>query len=109
MTKVMIDPGVCGFVTRAEAELTDEDTYEVKLTVKSGCSAVKSMMETLGDSADAISSCLVKPGCGPFYEYAKEHFPGHCACPVIAGITKAIEAECGLALKKDASIRFIEE
>jgi hypothetical protein len=108
MTKVMIDPGICGFVTQAEAELTDEDTCEVKLTVKSGCEAVKSMMAALGDSADAFSTCLAKPGSGPFYEYAREHFPGHCACPVIAGITRAIEAECKLALKKDSSIQFVD-
>ena len=30
------------------------------------------------------------------------------SCPVIAGITKCVEAECRLALKKDVSITFID-
>ena len=42
-------------------------------------------------------------------EYAAEHFPAHASCPVIAGITKCAEAECSLALKHDASIRFLCE
>ena len=28
--------------------------------------------------------------------------------PVLSGIIKCVEAECGLALKKDAHLRFIE-
>jgi len=64
-------------------------------------------METLGDTFDAYEVCLVTPGTGPLYEYAREHFPVHAACPVIAGITKCMEAECRLALKSDASISFV--
>ena len=104
MTKVMIDPGVCGFVTSAEA--VSEDQEEVKITVKSGCESIRRMTEVLGDTFDAFDVCLVKPGQGPLYEYAAEHCPGHASCPIIAGITKCIEVECRLALPKDASIRF---
>ena len=39
MTKVMINPGICGFITSAEA-VSDDDT-EVKVKVKSGCPSVK--------------------------------------------------------------------
>ena len=67
------------------------------------------MMETLGNEFDAYEICLARPGSGPLYAYASEHFPVHCGCPVIAGITKCAEAECRLALKKDAEIQFIEE
>ena len=49
MTKVKIEPGVCGFVAQVEA-VGDEDTGEVTLTVRSGCAAVCKMMETVGTS-----------------------------------------------------------
>ena len=69
----------------------------------------ESMMEELGESFDAYECCLQKPGAGPFYEYAQAHFPVHVSCPVINGILKCMEAEAHLALKKDASIAFVEE
>lgn len=108
MTKVIIDPGVCGLPTRVSA-VTDEDQQEVTLEMVSGCEAVRRMFDALGNTFDAFELCLGKPGTGELYQYAAEHFPGHCSCPVIAGIIKCAEAECGLALKKDTSIHFVEE
>ena len=67
------------------------------------------MVGALGPAFDAYDLCLRKPGDGPLYEYAREHFPAHASCPVISGILKAVEGECGLALKKDVSIRFLAE
>jgi hypothetical protein len=32
----------------------------------------------------------------------------HVSCPVISGLLKALEVSVGLALPRDASIRFIE-
>lgn len=107
MTKVEINPGICKLKTKVTAET--ENNIEVKIKVATGCKAVKDMMNSLGDAFDAYELCLVNPGCGPLYEYAAEHFPVHVGYPVIAGITKCAEAECGLALKCDADIRFIEE
>lgn len=105
MTRVQVNPGVCGFLTKVTAE--SEDQQDVKVRVASGCKAVQAMMAALGEEFDAFEVCLVKPGQGPFFEYASEHFPVHVGCPVISGITKCVEAECGLALKRDAEIRFI--
>ena len=108
MTKVKIEPGVCGLPTIVTAE-ADEDQLEVKLTVTSGCEAVQKMLQAVGDTFDPYELCLVKPGCGPLYAYASQNLPEHCSCPVIAGITKCAEAECGLALKKDATIHFLPD
>ena len=107
MTKVSIDPGICGFKTTVTAH--SEDQQEVEIKVSSGCHSVMNMMKELGSTFDAYELCLVKPGCGPIFEYASEHFPVHPACPVIAGILKCAEAECKLALKKDVEIKFIDE
>ena len=106
MTRVSIEPGPCGFTTIVTASALEDNEVEVK--VASGCEAVKKMMAELGNTFDAYELCLVRPGCGPLYEYASEHFPVHCGCTVIAGITKCVEAECKLALKRDASIRFLD-
>ena len=105
-TRVSIEPGICKLPTNVTAELTDED--EVKLTVHSGCGNVKAMMAELGDTFDAFEVCLCKPGEGPFYEYAQEHFPGHVSCVAINGIIKAVEVEGKLALPCDCSIKFID-
>lgn len=106
MTKVRIEPGICGLTAIAEAEATEE--YTVQLRVASGCAAVQEMMKALGSTFSAFDVCLSKPGMGPLYAYAAEHFPAHAACPVIAGITRCVEAECHLALKQDAGIFFEE-
>ena len=104
MTKVHIDPGVCGLPTAVEA--TSDDGMEVRLKIASGCEPLRRLTESLGDTFDAYELCLAKPGDGPLYEYAREALPGHCACPAVAGIIKAAEAECKLALPRDAEIRF---
>lgn len=106
-TKVKIDPGVCGLITEAEAIKTGR--REVKLIVKSSCGSITKMFETLGEDFNSFEICLVRPGKGPLFDYASENFPVHVSCPAIAGIIKAAEVECGLALKKDASITFVEE
>jgi len=112
MTKVEVMPGPCGSLTVITAERTGVKVrghVEVEVHVETKCKAVNGMMEALGSKFDSQKVCLVHPGEGPFNEYAKEHFPVHVGCPVIAGITKCVEGEAGLGLKKDAYIRFIEE
>ena len=104
MTKVRINPGVCGFVTSVEAN--SDDGMEVKLIVKSGCESVRNMIKDLGDTFDSYGVCLARPGKGPLFEYASEKFPAHCGCPVLSGIIKAVEVECQLALPRNAAIEF---
>ncbi|MCL2742089.1 MAG: hypothetical protein FWE70_08320 [Oscillospiraceae bacterium] len=104
MTKVTVEPGICGLTTEVTAEFADG--LEVSINVETACPHVAAMMAELGETFDPYGLCLAKPGEGPLYGYAAKHFPSHCGCPSIAGITKAVEAECGLALPRDAHIRF---
>lgn len=106
MTKVVIEPGVCGFKTTVTADTNDDE--EVVLKVSTGCESVKAMMEALGDTFDPIEVCLTKPGENVFYEYAKEHFPVHAACPIISGTLKCMEVEGQLALPADAAVKFVQ-
>ena len=103
-TRVTIEPGICKLTCAVTAELLDDD--EIELDVSTGCKSITDMFEELGHTFDMFETCLVKPGCGPFYEYASEHFPTHVSCPALCGIIKAMEVEAKLALPADASIRF---
>ena len=103
-TRVKIEPGICKLTCVVDAELVDDD--EVKVSVATGCEAIKSMMTELGDTFGTFETVLQKPGVGPFYEYASQKFPLHSSCPAINGILKAMEVEGGLALRCDAHITF---
>lgn len=107
MTKVMIQPGPCGLNTKVTA--SSEDGMDVQVKISSACESIAKMTEVLGDTWDAYEVCLGKPGCGPLYDYAAEHMPGHASCPAIAGIIKCVEVECKLALPKDVSITFLKD
>ena len=106
MTKVQINPGICGFIASVEA--VSEDQQMVNLNIKSGCAGIRKLAEQLGEEVDAYEVCLGKPGSGELYELAQEVCPSHASCPVIAGILKCIEVECRLALPQDAEIKFIK-
>lgn len=106
MTKVQIEPGICGFTALVTAH--SDDRMEVTVTVSSGCKGIQAMMDAAGDTFDAYELCFAKPGGNPLYQCAAVHCPAHGGCPVIAGITKCVEAECRLALKKNASITFVD-
>ena len=104
-TKVVIEPGICHLTCSVTAELVGDD--ELELDVATGCDSIRGMFDELGNTFDSFEVCLQKPGNGPFYEYAKEHFPVHVSCPVICGIIKAMEVEAKLALPENASITFV--
>lgn len=104
-TKVVIEPGICHLTCSVTAELVGDD--ELELDVATGCDSIRSMFDELGNTFDSFEVCLQKPGNGPFYEYAKEHFPVHVSCPAICGIIKAMEVEAKLALPENASITFV--
>ena len=108
MTKVKVEPGPCGFKTIVTAEASEDDPTKIKVKVACGCEAVQNMMKELGDTLDAYEVCLQKPGRGPLFDYAAEHFPVHVVCPVITGITKCVEAEAQLALKHNVTIEFVD-
>jgi len=104
MKKVKVAPGVCGLESLITVE--SEDGVEASISVETKCPAVKKMLEALEQPLSAYDICFLKPGQGPVYEAAENL--AHAACPVPAAVIKAVEAECGLALAKDAAISFVE-
>ena len=103
MTKMVIDPGICGFVTKVVATMDGE---MCSLEIKSGCEPLQEMAKELKqvDPMDEIG--FYRDGPLTLRMFTK-HCP-HPSCPVPAGILKAVEVEAGLALPKDASIKVVE-
>jgi hypothetical protein len=106
MTILKVDPGACGFVAKITAN--SEDHMTTTIEVDTGCETITKMMQELGNTFNAYKLCLIKPGTGPLYEYAKENFPMHGACPLISAITKCVEAECQLAVKRNTTFEFLD-
>ncbi len=107
MTRVEIDPGICGQICRVEAQV-QEDGQHVRIQAETGCPHIRGLLDDVGPVADGWGLCFNTPGAGPLYGAAPAHLPPHGGCPVLSGIIKCVEAECGLALKKDSHLHFIE-
>ena len=102
MTKATIVPGPCNHTTTVYADSDDGMTAEIK--VETDCKMVQKLMQEIGPELNAYEVCMNRSHKNPLYELSAEKAPLHAACPVITGITKCIEAECGLALPRNVSI-----
>jgi len=104
MTKVLIDPGICGFKVEVTVEKTGR--HDVTIRAETECEMVMAMMEEIQetDMRTAFTGHLNNP----VYRAAAMHLK-HPACPVSSGILKAVEVELGLCLARDVSIEFVKE
>ncbi len=104
MTKVRIDSGICRFTATVTAER--QDKKKVRITIESDCEMVQKLAMELPvlDMMSAFTAHLNNP----VYRAASRHIR-HVACPIPAGILKALEVELGLCIPKDAGIIFIKE
>ena len=105
MQKVRINAGVCGFTTVVRAESDDGQT--VRLAFESACPHVGKASARLSE-VDAYTEIFTKPAETKTYRELSQDLP-HVACPVYAGVLKAIEAAAGLALPRDSAITFVED
>ena len=83
-----------------------EDMGMVHLDIKSDCPNVLKLSWGL-QPISAYSEVEANIHESEIYGLADECIP-HAACPVMAGIIKAIEVAGGLGLKRDCSIRFVD-
>ncbi len=104
MASAEIESGICGFCTTVR---TKADGRRVRVEFETTCGYVEKLAEQLTE-VDPYKEISYR-GDGPVtLRLAAEHLV-HPACPVPAGIIKAIEVEAGLALPKDASIKPSKE
>jgi hypothetical protein len=101
MTKVTVNPGICGFSVIIKVEKVENNKVHVFL--ESECEMVMDMCTDI--SSLKLKAALTDYLSNPVYRSAAEHIK-HVACPIPAGILKAIEVEIGGALPRDASIVF---
>ena len=100
MAKAEVFSGVCGCTTTIHAVMNGHQS--VMLDIESDCEAVQELAEALKE-VDPFQEITFR-GEGPLtLRVAHDHLC-HTACPVPAGIIKAVEVAAGLALPADATI-----
>ena len=101
MTRVIVNPGICGFVTTVEINTIGKRKFKVVIT--SDCETVTKLGESLAevDQWDALKQYADSQ----IYKAASK-CQLHVICPIPIAILKAIEVEAELALPRDVVIRF---
>jgi hypothetical protein len=102
MSRVEVQAGICGHVTQIEATVAD-DGQTVRLHTDSTCEDVRKLAERLTE-VDAFQEISFRRA-GPQILQLAPQYLKHPACPVAAGIIKAVEVAAGLALPKDVLIK----
>jgi hypothetical protein len=105
MTKVDVNPGICGLKT--QLVITADDMQMVELDIHSECPHITAMQSGL-TKLDGYEDCFAKYSESKVYKVAEEHCK-HLACPVPTAIIKGMEVACGLALPKDVEIHIEKE
>jgi hypothetical protein len=101
MTRVTIQPGVCGFSIRVSVE-RDKDR-NLTIAVDTECEMVKKMGGEISFLEFRAPFATILHN--PVYRSASKNLK-HAACPVPSGILKAIEVELGACLPRPVSITF---
>lgn len=100
MSKVIVEPGICGLVTTIEA--LSEDNMNVDLSVETQCEYIKNLSNELS-TINGYNEIFAKFGEGEISKAATKHC-SHGACPVPSGMLKAVEVVCSLALPEDVKM-----
>ncbi|MBF0559479.1 MAG: hypothetical protein HQL08_11950 [Nitrospirae bacterium] len=103
-TKVIINPGACGFPATVVIEKMGGKTFSVAVT--SECDMVTKLGSELKELA--LTDVFIRFADNPVYRKGSVCLR-HTACPVLSGILKALEVEAGLNVPKDVSITFVKE
>ena len=117
MKSVECDPGICGMPATIEAERSTGSKEaaagkgKVRIKVRCDCERVVKMVDQLVEVDENVVDEWdpIKPrGESKICQYARE-IRLCAACPVPTAILKAVEAEAGLAVARDAHIIFVDK
>lgn len=100
MQRVEVSAGVCGFTTVITARLQDG---QVALDLESDCERIRQVAARL-EAVDPIAELYGGAGASQIRACCNA---SHATCVVPVAALKAVEAEAGLALPRDAGLRFI--
>ena len=102
MTRLIIEPGACGFTCKVEVEKLGK--YQATVKVESECKQIKK----LADEVTEIDFLEISRF--PFGQNDLSQSAARCklhqSCPIPCGVIKAIEAELGMAVKKNISFTY---
>ncbi|MDP2917562.1 MAG: hypothetical protein Q8O16_06510 [Dehalococcoidia bacterium] len=101
MTRIIVDPGICGF--KATVEVARQDRLKVKISIATECDMIKALGAELAELD--WREALGKPSESPVYKCAFRHIK-HTACPLPSAVLKAVEVEVGAALPRDVVFHF---
>ena len=101
MTKVILNPGICGHKTIISVDTVSQNT--VKAVLETSCPNITG----IPDDMLLIDPLIEMTPRGELPNKLKKYIP-HTSCAFTAALLKAAEAEAGLALKKNVSITFTE-
>ena len=101
MAKAEICPGICGFKATVDTRMNGD---ECTVKIESECKAIQRLAADL-TQVDPFREFMFR-GEGPLTLQLAAKYCNHAACPVPAGIIKAIEVEAGLALPADVTIKL---
>ena len=104
MAKAIIDAGICGFKTEV---IVEKQGRRCTIEIHSDCEDIKEMAGQLRE-VDPYQEISFR-GEGPLTFRKFSECCRHPACPVPAGIIKAVEVEAGLALPRNVSIEIFED
>ena len=104
LTKVIVDSGICGFITSIRADRIDRKRISVQIS--SDCEQTSKLAGLLDDLKYLE---VFKHGDKSRVNTLAIQCHLHPSCPVPVAILKAVEVEAGLALAKDVSILFIKD
>jgi len=104
LTKLIVNSGACGFSVSVTAEKGKD--RKIMIFLETECEMVRKMLEDIS-ALDIMAAFAGFPN-NPVYRSAGRHLK-HAACPVPAGILKALEVEAGLNVPKDVSIIFVKD
>ncbi len=99
MTKAEINPGICGFNAEVSAVM---EGRMCSIEIKCDCEAIQQLAAELSP-VKPVNEISFKRNTPQIIELGMKYC-FHAACPVPAGIIKALEVEAGLALPADVSI-----
>lgn len=101
MATAEIFAGNCGYTTRVEAQMNGR---VCQLSITSDCSAIRKLAEDLKE-VNPIQEISSRRAIPKTLEAGLKYCT-HAACPVPAGIIKAVEVEAKLALPQDVTIKL---
>jgi hypothetical protein len=101
MAEAKIHSGICGFDTVVRTQRVGK---RCQVAIQSDCKSLQKLAENLIE-VDPFQEISYSNG-GPLTFQMAAQCRLHPACPVPAGIIKAVEVECKLAVPANASIEL---